>query len=83
MKTIYIAINLASTGENLSMFMIKLGLDKPVQLSNKLARIMIENLPICKFIYLNHNTRFPAMWYVGPASIRPACALTQSDQSLC
>ena len=27
--------------------------------------------------------RFPTMWYVRPARLRPACAYAQSDQSLC
>ena len=27
--------------------------------------------------------RFPAMWFVRPARLRPACAYAQSDQSLC
>ena len=27
--------------------------------------------------------RLPTMWYVQPARLRPACACTQSDQSLC
>ena len=32
---------------------------------------------------LSHNRRFPTMWYVGQQMLRPACAYTQSDQSLC
>ena len=27
--------------------------------------------------------RFPTIWYVRPARLRPACAYAQSDQNLC
>ena len=35
------------------------------------------------FSHLSHDMRFPTMWYVRPAMLRPACAYAQSDQSLC
>ena len=41
----------------------------------------------CLFVVLKTNLsqcmRFPTMWYVRPARLRPACAYAQSDQSLC
>ena len=32
---------------------------------------------------MSRDMRFPTMWYVRPAKLRPACAYAQSDQSLC
>ena len=33
--------------------------------------------------YMSQCMRFPTMWYVRPARLRPACAYAQTDQSLC
>ena len=36
--------------------------------------------------HLNHDLRFPTMWYVGPAKAQtslPACTYAQTDQSIC
>ena len=35
------------------------------------------------FTFMCGDMKFPTIWYVRPAKLRPACANAQSDQSHC